>query len=220
MKRGGKPKEWIQHLSPATKGMKGEVAEEIILQQEYHQWLLTNNVFIASDLVETTTQGVVAGWGCVAKSDIQEGTILFSIPKNACFRAPVIDNDNFDGNDEDSNADDDDEDDVDDPTTIDSQKDLAIHFLRCKQQSPTNNNDFAPFLRMLTPSSLPWTWPENFRKSVLRGTELEKVVESKVKRISMEYETIVKSNKEKEKAEQINGLTYENYVDASAVVAR
>ena len=118
--------------------------EEIILQQEYNhnQWLLTNNVFIASDLVEMTTQGVVAGWGCVAKSDINEGSILFSIPKNACFRAPVIDNDDFDGNDDDSNADDDE--DVNDPTTIDSQKDLAIHFLRCKQQSPTNN-DFAPF---------------------------------------------------------------------------
>jgi hypothetical protein len=202
--------------------MKDEgVEEEILLQQEYNQWLLTNNVFIASDLVEMTTQGVVAGWGCVAKSDINEGTILFSIPKNACFRAPVIDNDDFDGNDEDSNADDDDdEDDDNDPTTIDSQKDLAIHFRRCKQQSPTNNNDFAPFLRMLTPSSLPWTWPENFRKSVLKGTELEKVVESKVKRISMEYETIVKTNKEKEKDEQINGLTYVNYADASAVVAR
>lgn len=141
-----------------------------------------------------TTQGVVAGWGCVAKSDINEGSILFSIPKNACFRAPVIDNDDFDGNDEDSNADDDE--DVDDPTTIDSQKDLAIHFLRCKQQSPTNN-DFAPFLRMLTPSSLPWTWPENFRRSVLKGTELEKVVESKVKMISMEYETIVKTKRQK-----------------------
>ena len=69
--------------------------EEIILQQEYNQWLLTNNVFIATDLVEMTTQGVVAGWGCVAKSDINEGTILFSIPKNACFRAPVIDNDDL-----------------------------------------------------------------------------------------------------------------------------
>jgi len=72
---------------------------------------------------------------------------------------------------------------------------------------------------MLTPPSLPWTWPENFRRSVLKGTELEKVVESKVKRISMEYETIVKTNKQEE-AEEINGLTYENYVDASAVVAR
>ena len=36
----------------------------------------------------------------------------------------------------------------------------------------------------------------------------------------MEYETIVKTNNDKEEAEEINGLTYENYVDASAVVAR
>ena len=51
--------------------------------------------------------------------------------------------------------------------------------------------------------SLPWTWPENFRRSVLKGTELEKVAESKVKRISMEYETIVKTNNDKEEAEEI-----------------
>ena len=38
---------------------------------------------------------------------MKEPYLLFSITKNACFRAPVIDNDDFDGNDEDSNADDD-----------------------------------------------------------------------------------------------------------------
>jgi hypothetical protein len=31
----------------------------------------------------------------------------------------------------------------------------------------------------------------------LKGTELEKVVESKVKRLSMEYETIVKTKRQK-----------------------
>ena len=37
----------------------------------------------------------------------------------------------------------------------------------------------------------------------MKGTELEKVAESKVKRISMEYETIVKTNNDEEEAEEI-----------------
>jgi len=59
------------------------VDEEIILQQENNQWLLTKYVFIAT--VEMTTQGVVAGWGCVAKSDINKEPYCSLFPKMHVF---------------------------------------------------------------------------------------------------------------------------------------
>ncbi len=149
-------------------------------QQEYTRWLQSNNVYWASDLVETTKEGVVAGWGCVAKSDIAEGRVLFIIPRGACFRAaaPVGDDD---GDDDDDNGSMDDK--GGSPTTVDSQRELAVRLLQCRQNP---NDGSAPFLRMLTPHHLPWTWPESFRNIALAGTELAPVVENKVKRIRQE----------------------------------
>ena len=56
-------------------------------QLKYQQWLRSKQVKVASNLVSTTndTNLVVAGWGCVAISDIEQGAVLFSIPKEACF---------------------------------------------------------------------------------------------------------------------------------------
>jgi hypothetical protein len=177
-------------------------------QQEYTHWLASNNVYFASDLVVTTKEGVVAGWGCVAKADIPDGTVLFSVPRGACFRAaaPVGDDDN----NEDASADDEE----DDPTTIDSQRELAIQLLRCWKNT---NDGPAPFLRMLTPHHLPWTWPEGFRQTALMGTELGPVVENKVKRISQEYKEILLLH-DNDGGEPT--ISYRDYLNASAVVAR
>lgn len=183
-------------------------------QLKYQQWLRSKQVQVATDLVTTTndTNLVVAGWGCVAKADIKQGTVLFLIPREACYGA----------------KEDDEDDDDDDPTTRDDQMDMAISILQSqKQQCLDNNNsskdasneeDWSPFLNLLTPPphGLPWTWEADFRQAMIRGTDLERVVESEVKRISMEYEQIVKQ----EELHGLSSITYQEYVNACAIVAR
>lgn len=157
-----------------------------------------------SDLVETTQQNVVAGWGCVAKADIPEGTVLFRIPRSACFIA-TKDGDNHQDDDHD------DDDSYHDPTTKDTQKDLALHLLKHRHSST-----WAPFLNLLTPQSLPWTWNEALR-DCLQGTELEQVLQNKIRRIQAEYESILNSwDAQTEKRECI---TYQEYLDATSIVA-
>ena len=181
-------------------------------QLQYQQWLRSKKVKV-SNLVSTTndTNLVVAGWGCVAISDIEQGTVLFSIPREACFGASATD----DENEED-----------DDPTTRDTQMDLAISILQSQKQQclDNNNNDgsnkeaWSPFLSLLTPPphGLPWTWEPEFRQAILQGTELERVVENKVKRMSMEYEHIMKTKEQ----HGLSSITYQEYVNACAIVAR
>lgn len=153
----------------------------------------------------------------MAKSDIERGTVLFSIPREACFGAAATDNE------------DEEDDDADDPTTRDTQMDLAISILqrrqKQKQQCLDNNNndesneeDWSPFLNLLTPPphGLPWTWDHEFRHAMLRGTELERVVESKIKRISTEYEQILKQKEQ----HGLSSITYQEYVNACEIVAR
>jgi hypothetical protein len=198
------------NTSPKHKSNMKDGVEELQHRQhqEYTQWLESNDVYFASDLVVTTKEGVVAGWGCVAKADIPDGTVLFSIPREACFRAAAPVRGYDDSDDDSTNYEE------DDPTTIDSQRELAIQLLRCWQ---TPNDGPAPFLRMLTPNHLPWTWPEGFRKIALMGTELEPVVEYKVKRIRREYEEIVRRD-DNDGGEPT--ISYREYLNASAVVAR
>lgn len=189
-------------------------------QLKYQHWLQSKQVHVASDLVTTTndTNLVVAGWGCVAKSDIEEGTVLFSIPREACFGA--------------SAETETEDDEVDDPTTRDTQMDMAVSILQQKYRQHLNDSnhntdesnkeekeeDWSPFLNLLTPppSGLPWMWAPEFRKAMLQGTELENVVENKVKRICREYEDVV-AQKERYGLPEI---TYQEYVDACAIVAR
>jgi hypothetical protein len=187
-------------------------------QHKYQQWLRSKQVHVASNLVTTTndTNLVIAGWGCVAKTDIEPGTVLFSIPRDACFGASVTEHD------------DDDDDEKEDPTTRDTQMDLAMSILHCQKQQYLDNNDntkeanekedWSPFLNLLTPPphGLPWTWEPEFRHAMLRGTELERVVENKIKRIRMEYEQIVKQQQQ----QQGLSITYQEYVNACAIVSR
>lgn len=145
----------------------------------------------------------------MAKSNIEKGMMLFSIPREACFGAA------------DGSASEDDTD--DDPTTRDTQMDMAISILQHQKQCRDNiknegdeeDEDWSPFLNLLTPPphGLPWTWTPEFRRAVLRGTELESVVENKVKRIRMEYEQIVKK-------QELSFITYQEYLNTCAIVSR
>ncbi len=113
--------------------------------------------------------------------------------------------------------------------------DMAISILQQKYQQHLNDSnsnntnesnkeerereeDWSPFLNLLTPppTGLPWMWAPEFRRAMLQGTELECVVENKVKRIRKEYEEIV-AQKERYGLPEI---TYQEYVDACAIVAR
>jgi len=154
----------------------------------------------------------------VAKTDIEPGTVLFSIPRDACFGASVTENDDNDDEEE-------------DPTTRDTQMELAMSILHCKKQQYLDNNnntkeanekeDWSPFLNLLTPPphGLPWTWEPEFRHAMLRGTELERVVENKIKRLRMEYEQIVKQQQQQQGLSSIT-ITYQEYVNACAIVSR
>lgn len=195
------------HIYQCMMNTQGETLP--LAQRRYQEWLQSKQVH-SSDLVSTTndTNLVVAGWGCVAKSDIKEGTVLFSIPRAACFGAQLssyscsVD---------------------DDPTTRDDQMDMAISILRCQKQDNDGSNnikaeqqeDWSPFLNILThpPCGLPWTWPSQFRQTLLRGTELELVVENKVERIRIEYEQVAKQ-------QQDLSITFQEYINACAIVSR
>ena len=201
---------FINHGTVMSEAKEGNLQPSA--QLKYQQWLRSKHVKV-SNLVSTTndTNLVVAGWGCVATSDIEQGAVLFSIPREACFGAAATD----DENEED-----------DDPTTRDTQMDLAISILQSQKQQclDNNNNDgsnkeaWSPFLSLLTPPphGLPWTWEPEFRQAMLQGTELERVVENKVKRMSMEYEQIMKTKEQ----HGLSSITYQEYVNACAIVAR
>ena len=193
-------------------------------QEDYNQWLQSNDVQVASDLVETTCQGTVAGWGCIATSNINKGTVLFSIPRRACFGIRSSSVGDVGGGIKSSDSGSSSENDDADPTTRDTQMEMALRLFRCS----TNSNDgrsegeedcWKPFLNMLTypPNGLPWTWlsDEKYRKVILQGTELEEVVENKIERVRLEYETIIK-----EAAVGDLDFSYEDYVNACAVVSR
>lgn len=210
------------------------MASSLLQQQQYQTWLQSKNVTVKSSLIETTRNNVVAGWGCVAKCDIKKGVVLFRIPRGACFGAAhgeeekgVAKNSSRDAQDNDDKNQDSEgkKDDFntastncssnEDPTTSDTQKELALRLLQHKHSS-----DWSPFLNLLTPHPLPWTWPRHFRQAVLKGTELEHVVENKVKRIQMEYDEICTSV-------VVGGeggggelsISYQEYLDATSIVA-
>ena len=193
-------------------------------EEEYNQWLQSNNVQVASHLVETTCQGTVAGWGCIATSNINKGTVLFSIPKEACFRirsSSLGDEGGIVGSDgsrrENGDDDDDDGDEEEDQTTRDTQMEMALRLLHSGKSEREDYCRWKPFINMLTypPNGLPWTWlsDEKFRKVILQGTELEEVVENKVERVRLEYEKIRKEQGDLE-------FSYEDYVNACAIVSR
>lgn len=193
-------------------------------QTNYQKWLDENNVQVQSQLFKTTTENVVAGWGCVATSFIKEGTILFEIPREACFTSNEY---SRGGHGDGSGSSEDDEADVDEAITSDTQKKLALKLLREMENGERDTrkvSKWKPFLDLLTPHPLPWTWPKSFREKVLLGTELEKVVEKKVQRIRKEYKKITSSStvatKGKTKKKScVPNITYQQYLRATSLVA-
>ena len=193
-------------------------------REAYMRWLLSESVR-TSPLVETTRRNVAAGWGCVVLSDVREGTVLFEVPRGACLVADETEDDDGGGDgdkgeakggDGDGGGDND-----EDPTTSDTQMGMALCLLRCKRLGPKDG--WAPFLDMLTPHPLPWTWPESFRRDALRGTELEKVAEVKVRRVREEYGRLPQLQKARRRDDDDDGgldFSYEEYLDACALAAR
>ena len=169
----------------------------------YNTWLQSKKVFVRSDLVTTTNQNVVAGWGCVAIANIKNGTVLFRVPRNACFALPADDSSDASSHD--------DSEDSNDPTTKDTQQRLALHFI-CHKES----TEWAPFLNLLTPQILPWTLDDKLRQS-LQGTELEYVVKQKLLRIQSEYKSIQQTWDDNIQGREC--ITYEEYIDACSIVA-
>jgi len=200
--------------------------QDFELQSNYQKWLDESNIQVQSQLFKTATENVVAGWGCVATSFIKEGTILFEIPREACFTANEFSRGGH-GDGSSSSEDDEDEADVDEAITSDTQKKLALKLLREMENSERDTrkvSKWKPFLDLLTSHPLPWTWPKSFREKVLLGTELEKVVEKKVERIRKEYKKITSSSaaatkgKSKKKSCMPN-VTYQQYLRATSLVA-
>jgi hypothetical protein len=198
----------IKNLAPPQKiavfmhATMANADEASAQQQAYQAWLESNHVFVRTDLVETTNENVVAGWGCVATANIKKGTVLFRIPRAACFAvaASSTNQDKSDCND-------------DDPTTRDSQRSLALHYLHHK-----SNGQWSPFLNLLTPQMLPWTLHDELLKCLI-GTELELVVHRKLARLQSEYEDLLSSLANDGKASNIMSVSYGDYLDACSIVA-
>ena len=118
--------------------------------------------------VRTTTDGVAAGWGCVARAPIRAGTELFRVPRAACFGAsasgPVAADEDAFG--------------------VDTQEQTAMLLLA--ERAKGASSAWAPLLDCLQRSAAcPWTWSAEARQW-LDGTELQPVVEMKLNRLEAE----------------------------------
>ncbi|EOD34398.1 hypothetical protein EMIHUDRAFT_449359, partial [Emiliania huxleyi CCMP1516] len=127
------------------------------------RWLKSRGVVWSSARVATTREGVVAGYGCVALQPLRRGEELFRVPRAACLGATSAGADA-------------------DVTDGDCQRRLALALLEATA-------DWAPFLAMLTPARCPWVWSESERR-LLDGTELEPVVEAKLRALAEEHASL------------------------------
>ena len=130
----------------------------------YEAWLLERGVRWDRAQVETTTEGVVAGWGCVARKPIPKGARLFRVPRQACLGARSRNPDA-------------------DPDDVDSQLRLAMLILEEQRQEAASQ--WAPLLSVLTSAPCPWLWPQEAQR-YLDGTELEPVLRQKLARLKAE----------------------------------
>lgn len=105
----------------------------------------------------------MAGYGCVALQPLRRGEELFRVPRAACLGATSAGADA-------------------DVTDGDCQRRLALALLEATA-------DWAPFLAMLTPARCPWVWSESERRQ-LDGTELEPVVEAKLRALAEEHASL------------------------------
>ena len=139
-----------------------ELAEEA---DEYSRWLRAHGVVWSGRRLRTTTDGVVAGWGCVATAQIKRGEELVRIPRAACLGAEAAEADA----------------DVQD-NEKDSQRRMALVLGRASA-----SDEWAPFVRKLTRASCPWLWPEAEQQRLFKGTELGPVLAMKRKALAEEH---------------------------------
>ena len=134
----------------------------------YELWLRERGVRW-DDAVSITTEGVAAGWGCVATCAIKKGSKLFQVPAAACFGARSRKPDT-------------------NPDGKDSQQRLAVALLAEREKGASSA--WAPMLSMLCADpGCPWRWPVEAQR-YLDGTELEPVLRLKRERLEAESRSL------------------------------
>jgi hypothetical protein len=132
---------------------------------EYTRWLKSRGVVWSERRVQTTREGVVAGWGCVATAAIKRGEELFRVPRPACLGAVAADAD---------------------ADVVDNEKDSQQRMALVLGEAATSD-DWAPFVRKLTPAPCPWLYSEDMQRRLFAGTELEAVLAMKRKALAAEH---------------------------------
>ncbi|GBG33468.1 N-lysine methyltransferase setd6 [Hondaea fermentalgiana] len=155
-------------------------ALEAFLEQRGASW--------ARGKVEMTTEGVVHGFGVVAKSTIAEGEEIFRIPREAAFGAGLLAGTSE--NERDDNNENGDEDEVE---HRDSQMSHAL-LLLAERAKGSETSPWAPLWATLpepsTYEDLPWLWPAE-RGEAVKGTALELPIANKKTRIEEEWKALV-----------------------------
>ena len=140
----------------------------------YSTWLRSRGVWWPKDAIATTSEGVVAGVGCVATSNLKKNTVICRVPRAACLGHRTAESDlNGAAADADER-----------PIEGDSHCGLALELLNREK-----NEAFAPLLDILTPAACPWVWPAEAARW-LDGTELEPVLKRKNRRLELEFDGI------------------------------
>ena len=134
------------------------------LEVVYAAWLRERGAWWLEADVATSNIGVVAGWGVLARRPLRRGTVLFSIPREACFGAHSKKVGLS-------------------PSGGDTQARLARCLL--SERDKGSDSSWAPLLNMLTPALCPVTWPRG-TSCYLDGTELQPVLERKHQRLRTE----------------------------------
>jgi len=130
---------------------------------EFSRWLKARGVIWSERRVATTNKGVVAGYGCVATVPIKRGEELFRVPRAACLGAVA---------------------DEADAGVVDNEKDSQSRMALVLAEA---SEDWAPFVKKLTPAPCPWLWPAATQQRLFAGTELAPVLAMKREVLAAEY---------------------------------
>lgn len=164
MPRNGKRRAETLEGTDASADLTGLQASAL----EYTCWLKSRGVVWSERRVLTTTEGVVAGWGCVATAPIKRGEELFRVPRAACLGAVAADAD---------------------ADTVDNEKDSQQRMALILGEAAVSD-DWAPFVRKLTPAPCPWLYSDATQRRLYAGTELEAVLAMKRKALAAEHSAL------------------------------
>ncbi len=136
-----------------------------------------HGVWIRPDSVKLTRKGVLHGLGAIALTDLEESVVLFQVPRRACFGASEKGEET-------------------DDETVDSQADLAVELL---EHLAMENSPFKELVSSLpdpaTYDDLLFLKPDAVE--LVRGTELEPVIQNKISRLQNEYRNLPDTTKAK-----------------------